>query len=977
MLRKSVMLSACGLTALTSTLSTGTLVGGLFFAAAGSMALAAEPEYESSTDTWTFTEDFTITKDNLSTYQDDNVHVSAGTLKVDRTGGDGQTGFTKLNASVAGGATLQLLTNVGALGWHNRDHLDKITLDGDSTTGVATLLIGDATSTGDALRLSVPYNTGIELKGDTMIKSANPNATASIRSDVNAAPTGAYLTISASGTNNTIATNFTSNDGPTHLNVAENGELTMTGASLHKLVKKGAGSLTFSGDGALSVTGLHVQAGSLSVERAASISGLTVDDNAALSVADGKTLTLNGATVLSEAITLGTGSTLSFGNGATLDVSSMATETTEGNTKVYTAVIASGNGSITGLTSDKIILGSITAANEENYMSKAFSGNTVTVTVSVAELWTADTSPAANKAYYVAADYSPEMDLTNGAQSVGKLTIRDGGTFTLKNGDWNNGNPKWLTAEQGINLKEGGTLVMNNNAVNHNTKVIGNGKIKFDAGSSTDIWSGNKAWLSEFAGEFELTSGTLVINNSGSFSSTLSAVTVSGGTIEAQTNNAFTGGNATVRATGGTFYINASTQTLGDMEASGSGTLKFRNLNSFTGGAITIRDLTSRTNAALILDASTINRNIELSTANTAILQNIWGNSKLAGTLSGVGDIKLTTVSNDNVGTFELAGAISHTGKVTVSGGDANRLFKLTASMTNTGDIVIEKGKFQVATGGSVGVNSAVGSSDDILVNGGTLQMTGGSISGRTIYAGTSADAAVASISGKNGSDATYANVDITKESFTSGGEGATMSNAAINITGAYSIGAMTLNESVVSVADGGTLKLTGNIDGTGTTVNVGSGISPASDDDAPDTPATATLDLTDVTTLSTDLNLGDNTTLILGDHPVTLTGALTMGQNITIDLSAWCKNDESVPGDKTVFTPYMDIFTYGNDTPLTFDNSLNGLRVSIIVDGYATDYGKLVVANDGKSLQLVPEPATATLSLLALAGLAARRRRK
>ncbi len=130
-----------------------------------------------------------------------------------------------------------------------------------------------------------------------------------------------------------------------------------------------------------------------------------------------------------------------------------------------------------------------------------------------------------------------------------------------------------------------------------------------------------------------------------------------------------------------------------------------------------------------------------------------------------------------------------------------------------------------------------------------------------------------------------------------------------------------------------------------------------------------STLDLSNVVTLNvTSFSLAAGTTVILGENTrINFSEALTIGEGVVFDLSGWCSYNE--------FEPYA-LFTYTGDvegyTPSLPEN------VTILLDGgYVDDKAWLEYDVDNKTVTLIPEPTTATLSLLALAGLAARRRRK
>lgn len=86
-----------------------------------------------------------------------------------------------------------------------------------------------------------------------------------------------------------------------------------------------------------------------------------------------------------------------------------------------------------------------------------------------------------------------------------------------------------------------------------------------------------------------------------------------------------------------------------------------------------------------------------------------------------------------------------------------------------------------------------------------------------------------------------------------------------------------------------------------------------------------------------------------------------------------------NLPSPTTMTSGISRAWANGNPTGTTQIGatsiaSLDGLNIP---DGSALDMGTLMTTGVAQTMQLVPEPATATLSLLALAGLAARRRRK
>lgn len=117
---------------------------------------------------------------------------------------------------------------------------------------------------------------------------------------------------------------------------------------------------------------------------------------------------------------------------------------------------------------------------------------------------------------------------------------------------------------------------------------------------------------------------------------------------------------------------------------------------------------------------------------------------------------------------------------------------------------------------------------------------------------------------------------------------------------------------------------------------------------------------LTPVATIDADLILQDGALVTLNGGPIDMNGhSLTMGNNISITLSGDAYNSN----DYVLFTNLGNTGT----EDVEFELTVNGQKTTAVYSGNA------VVVNAAS----VPEPTSATLSLLALAGLVMRRRRK
>ena len=135
-------------------------------------------------------------------------------------------------------------------------------------------------------------------------------------------------------------------------------------------------------------------------------------------------------------------------------------------------------------------------------------------------------------------------------------------------------------------------------------------------------------------------------------------------------------------------------------------------------------------------------------------------------------------------------------------------------------------------------------------------------------------------------------------------------------------------------------------------------------------------------TELTTDTN---SFTLAISGNTYTYTSA--EGEYIY----TWSRNAGNTDsGKRPLGTPVYITLTYdGSDSIISVKSSGSDITDTFVLKGTEIDLSEVVInttSNQGKgpdvssysiSIQSIPEPTTATLSLLALAGLAARRRRK
>jgi fibronectin-binding autotransporter adhesin len=274
----------------------------------------------------------------------------------------------------------------------------------------------------------------------------------------------------------------------------------------------------------------------------------------------------------------------------------------------------------------------------------------------------------------------------------------------------------------------GNGIVVNSGA--GTTTFSGLGTLAIGASQS---WANNSSSLltisdSSITNIGNATPFTLTINGSGSGGTTISGIISNGGTTGtiALTINT-TGGTTTL--SGANTYTGGTTLTLGTLKLSGSGTL------GGTSGALTVNggtlDLngTNQTVGALGGSGGTILNNN--STAKTLTVGQGGGTGSFGGVIadhtSGTGTVALTKTGT---GTETFSGVNTYTGATTISGG--------TLAVSS------------LAAGGS---NSNIGASTsaatNLVLNGGTLQYTGGAVSTNRLFSvGTSGGTLDASGSG-------------------------------------------------------------------------------------------------------------------------------------------------------------------------------------------------------------------------------------
>lgn len=420
-------------------------------------------------------------------------------------------------------------------------------------------------------------------------------------------------------------------------------------------------------------------------------------------------------------------------------------------------------------------------------------------------------------------------------------------------------------------------------------------------------------------------------------------------TLDSVVNNltASTNGYAFVdNGTGATLTFTGTT----DLTKTSSGSSSNFSRIGLNGGTLIVEDGASLTTASIVNSTGHLDQ-------NAAVVVKEGGSLSLVGDSSdNQKDSYLTTLTNE--GTITSTRTINVYNNVTNSG----TLKAATLAITNTGSLTSD-------LGGTVDV-------DTLNLKGGTAtvigNVTAGTVggtanttlngSGTLTLDGSSTASSASNLSG---------NVAIVKtgsgtQSFT--GDTSTYAGSLTLSGGTLNLANMGENSHVtnVSISSGATL-----------------GLYKAAITDA-STDVETTLNLTSLVvgagggTLNANLILGSGSELTMGatlgmGSALTLNGTLLKGDlfdslmNGTVtSITLFTGVDELYIGEsvEAITTDY--IFT-GDDMAAAFTNNLDA---SVYQVAYAAEGGLV-------TMSLVPEPATATLSLLALAALCARRRRK
>lgn len=585
------------------------------------------------------------------------------------------------------------------------------------------------------------------------------------------------------------------------------------------------------------------------------------------------------------------------------------------------------------------------------------------------------------------------VDFTTSTVSLGdsaSITISDGAGQVMIQSLTVSGDQSWNIAS-GQTLRIGtrktnnkGTLTVSGET---SIELLGGGTVIIDT-SSTSAISSNLDWTirggstlasttAGFGGHIVLDNGTLQANYAADGGGSAS---VGNWTYGSQMSWEIAEGGGTYQ-----FYFTASnsSRTMSFSGAiSGSGDLLLQTTGatdnttcSFTfsgylaqySGNITFVSGDDASNSLIFTTNNLHSGNLELQGSTAAVTYNSQSNQTYGGNISGDG-----SVTKQGAGTLTLSGDSSYTGGTSIQAGEIRTE---SATALGTGDVSIE--------GGTLIVGAALELSELSMSSGAISIEKGTSLSTEQISIAASDSSASISVNGDDSASITSnslsnAEVNSAQITISKAVEEETqaeeiviyaLSRAAVNTeyTADASLSNVTLNDTALLLEEDVTLEMSNVIVGADSTVAGDTGSSvyatnitvQASSDDG--SLSITTIDNTPTYSITT-----------FDGVEVSFIDSLTL-QLILTDTELVTFNSYLDSGT------YIDIFLAG--VTAVDDNLDYSIQIGQIEDGSFVQSSSLTVSyaefsSTGLTLN-IPEPSTATLSLLALAGLLSRRRRK
>lgn len=457
-------------------------------------------------------------------------------------------------------------------------------------------------------------------------------------------------------------------------------------------------------------------------------------------------------------------------------------------------------------------------------------------------------------------------------------------------------------------------------------------------------------------GQLNINSGSLV--QAGGVSSISNTVNMTGGELSV-TGGSMNISSTTVTGTGGSISVSGGELVLGANAA--TALLGGANAVSVSGGVLDLSAMPSgedSTNAIVLADAAVVTLGEGTLRASDSISISGSNGVSLVGTDGGT---TFDTNTHDITMNAELTGS----GKL-VKNGEGNLI--LTAQNTYTGDTSINAGSVQMQGSGQIGAG-------DVRISAGAnltaaTAATGGISSEIWARINSVSNTAVAMISGAS---VTQTEKSLRIASRTAGKQGI-LDNSLVQIAADANLildGMMVSDTSRIfgsSVTyDARSISQTSQLTLTESTIVLGSG----NNSSILGTDTVSALSLQAVGYSGEILSLTESSVMtITSDALSNLT--LTGGSSFTVDFSNLL-NPSELGGVDFVLLSFNDV-SFTEDFWNNADTSITGLEGLENLDVYFS----LTSPNDGMyfDVRSIPEPSTATLALLAMAGLAFRRRK-
>ncbi len=448
--------------------------------------------------------------------------------------------------------------------------------------------------------------------------------------------------------------------------------------------------------------------------------------------------------------------------------------------------------------------------------------------------------------------------------------------------------------------------------------------------------------MSGFEGQLQVASNTLTVSSSSA--TNISGISVANGTTFAVADQGEVATQALSVASGtGTINVlSGGTLTLNNGLSTSANTL---NLNAREGSTLNLgsTDTPSGGTVNVTLDAGAT---LHATSSDTTISNSL--------VLNGSGQVFLS--HSDPVGGTDLSGTISGTAGLYIEG-EAGQVVSFSANNTYSGDTTIAASQASIGAG----VTTAFGSGTVTLSYGGSIATESFNMASKLGSSDGSIAGATKTISSDSITGATLTNLEITVTGTTS-----SISNSKLTSTN------IMLDDGVELTLQGVTIGADSRISNAAATLNLtGSNVIEASVAAGSLTTSTSTAITTDgiispIDTLYSLTNISVDTVMI--------SGALTLN----IELSG--TELDSFNAFNTAGSDLIVGFELAGVDRAEFTGYFGDVMINV-TDGSSTLFSNVALgvttSSGGNVVFYIPEPSTATLSLLALAGLLVRRRRQ